>query len=235
LNISKGDKKLSPFFIFIIMPEQSSLSNLQKPLLAKLSKVCLDSNFLGGLPISDTDSPYDNYDDNFEILSSKARHFGENEIMDVDLEFMTKFLFDNQKLLTQFFETKDKSLLERLQIPVAKDYNLDYRVHGSSTFTEYYITTVSCYDKDWVIESIQQQEINGSWSYYDGKSQETDYNNWEVSDVDFDDVSEINYQPVKESLLDRLVLENTSGVVSSLDKQTLLKLKQIIESRLRSL
>jgi len=235
LNISKGDKKLSPFFIFIIMPEQSSLSNLQKPLLAKLSKVCLDSNFLGGLPISDTDSPYDNYDDNFEILSSKARHFGENEIMDIDLEFMTKFLFDNQKLLTQFFETKDKSLLERLQIPVAKDYNLDYRVHGSSTFTEYYITTVSCYDKDWVIESIQQQEINGNWSYYDGKSQETDYNNWEVSDVDFDDVSEIDYQPVKESLLDRLVLENTSGVVSSLDKQTLLKLKQIIESRLRSL
>lgn len=217
------------------MPEQSSLSNLQKPLLAKLSKVCLDSNFLGGLPISDTDSPYDNYDDNFEILSSKARHFGENEIMDIDLEFMTKFLFDNQKLLTQFFETKDKSLLERLQIPVAKDYNLDYRVHGSSTFTEYYITTVSCYDKDWVIESIQQQEINGNWSYYDGKSQETDYNNWEVSDVDFDDVSEIDYQPVKESLLDRLVLENTSGVVSSLDKQTLLKLKQIIESRLRSL
>jgi hypothetical protein len=235
LNISKGDKKLSPFFIFIIMPEQSSLSNLQKPLLAKLSKVCLDSNFLGGLPISDTDSPYDYYDDNFEILSSKARHFGENEIMDVDLEFMTKFLFDNQELLTQFFETKDKSLIDKLQIPVAKDYNLDYRVHGSSTFTEYYTTTVSCYDKNWVKESIQQQEINGSWSYYDGKSQETDYDNWEVSDVDFDDVSEIDYQPVKESLLDRLVLENTSGVVSSLDKQTLLKLKQIIESRLRSL
>jgi hypothetical protein len=235
LNISKGDKKLSPFFIFIIMPEQSSLSNLQKPLLAKLSKVCLDSNFLGGLPISDTDSPYDYYDDNFEILSSKARHFGENEIMDVDLEFMTKFLFDNQELLTQFFETKDKSLIDKLQIPVAKDYNLDYRVHGSSTFTEYFATTVSSYDESWVIQSIQQQEINGSWNYYDGKSQETDYNNWEVSDVDFDDVSEINYQPVKESLLDRLVLENTSGVVSSLDKQTLLKLKQIIESRLRSL
>lgn len=217
------------------MPEQSSLSNLQKPLLAKLSKVCLDSNFLGGLPISDTDSPYDYYDDNFEILSSKARHFGENEIMDVDLEFMTKFLFDNQELLTQFFETKDKSLIDKLQIPVAKDYNLDYRVHGSSTFTEYFATTVSSYDESWVIQSIQQQEINGSWNYYDGKSQETDYNNWEVSDVDFDDVSEINYQPVKESLLDRLVLENTSGVVSSLDKQTLLKLKQIIESRLRSL
>jgi len=235
LNISKGDKKLSPFFIFIIMSEQSSLSNLQKPLLAKLSKVCLDADFLGGLPINDYDSPYDNYDENFEILSSKARHFGENEIMDVDLEFMTKFLFNNQELLTQLFETKDKSLIDKLQIPIAKDYNLDYRVHGSCTFVEYYTTTVSCYDKSWVKESIQQQEVNGSWSYHDGKSEDIDYDNWEVSDVDYDDVSEINYQPVKESLLDRLVLENTSGVVSSLDKQTLLKLKQIIESRLRSL
>jgi hypothetical protein len=216
------------------MSEQSSLSNLQKPLLAKLSKVCLDADFLGGLPINDYDSPYDNYDENFEILSSKARHFGENEIMDVDLEFMTKFLFNNQELLTQLFETKDKSLIDKLQIPVTKDYILDYRVHGSCTFVEYYATTVSCYDKDWVKESIERQEINGSWSYYDGRSQDIDYDNWEVSDVDYDDVSEINYQPIKESLLDRLVLENTSGVVSSLDKQTLLKLKQIIESRLRS-
>lgn len=217
------------------MPEQSSLSNLQKPLLAKLSKACLDSDFLGGLPINDYDSPYYNYDDNFEILSSKARHFGENEIMDIDLEFMTKFLFNNQELLTQLFETKDKSLIDKLQIPVAKDYNLDYSVNGSCTFTEYYTTTVSCYEKDWVKESIERQEINGSWTYYDGKSENIDYDNWEVNDVDYDDVSEINYQPVKESLLDRLVLENTSGVVSSLDKQTLLKLKQIIESRLRSL
>jgi hypothetical protein len=40
---------------------------------------------------------------------------------------------------------------------------------------------------------------------------------------------------VTESLLSRLVLENTSEVASSLDKQTLLKLKQIIESRLRLL
>lgn len=217
------------------MPEQSSLSNLQKPLLAKLSKACLDSYFLGGLPINDYDSPYDNYDENFNILSSKARYFGENEIMNVDLEFMTKFLFNNQELLTQLFETKDKSLIDKLQIPVAKDYNLDYSVNGSCTFTEYYTTTVSCYEKDWVKESIERQEINGWWGYYDGKSENIDYDNWEVSDVDYDDVSEINYQPIKESLLDRLVVENTSGVVSSLDKQTLLKLKQIIESRLRSL
>jgi hypothetical protein len=51
----------------------------------------------------------------------------------------------------------------------------------------------------------------------------------------FDRVYEVNYNKIKDSVLYRIVLENTSEVVSSLDKQTLLKLKQIIESRLRSL
>jgi hypothetical protein len=218
------------------MPEQSSLSNLQKPLLAKLSKVCLDSNFLGGLPISNTDSPYDNYDDNFEILSSKARHFGENEIMDVDLEFMTKFLFDNQELLTLFFETKDKSLIDKLQIPVAKTYNLDYSVWGTCTYDEYLTQSFDSYDGNWVIDSANQQREDGNWDLYDGRNRgETTYDNFEESDHSFDRVYEVNDNKIKESLLDRLVLENTSEVVSSLDKQTLLKLKQIIESRLRSL
>jgi hypothetical protein len=50
------------------------------------------------------------------------------------------------------------------------------------------------------------------------------------------DVYEINESEIRnESVLDRLVIENTSDVVKSLDKQTLIKLKSIIESRLRSL
>jgi hypothetical protein len=36
-----------------------------------------------------------------------------------------------------------------------------------------------------------------------------------------------------ESILDRLVIENTSDVIKCLDKKTLIKLKSIIESRLR--
>ena len=95
------------------------------------------------------------------------------------------------------------------------------------------------YDKDWVADSAKQQREDGNWDLYDGRNiRETTYDNFDESDYSFDDVYEVNDDKtykIKESLLNRLVLENTSEVVSSLDKQTLLKLKQIIESRLRSL
>jgi hypothetical protein len=59
------------------------------------------------------------------------------------------------------------------------------------------------------------------------------YDNAEMNDWSIDNVSESISE--SKSLLGRLVVENTSEVISSLDKQTLLELKQIIDSRLRSL
>jgi hypothetical protein len=65
-------------------------------------------------------------------------------------------------------------------------------------------------------------------------AQPTEYENYEENDYNYGDVSEIDKTEIKtESILDRLVIENTSGVVNSLDKKTLIKLKSIIESRLR--
>jgi hypothetical protein len=125
---------------------------------------------------------------------------------------------------------------EDLIIPVAKTYNLDYSVWGSCSYEEYLTQSFDSYDEDWVIDSANQQREDGNWDLYDGRIRsEATYDNFEESDHSFDRVYEVNDNKIKESLLDRLVLENTSEVVSSLDKQTLLKLKQIIESRLRSL
>jgi hypothetical protein len=91
------------------------------------------------------------------------------------------------------------------------------------------------YDMDLVEDSAKQQRENGGWDLYDGYNvRETVYENFDESDYSFEEVRPVS-ESVKESLLDRLVLENTSEVVSSLDRQTLLKLKSIIDSRLRSL
>jgi hypothetical protein len=65
---------------------------------------------------------------------------------------------------------------------------------------------------------------------------ETEYDNYEESDYDYEDVYEIDESKNRnESVLDKLVIENTSEVIGSLDKKTLIKLKFIIESRLRLL
>jgi hypothetical protein len=214
--------------------EQSQFSRLPKKQLILLAEKLVDESFPSG-------NPYDgDYEEHYKNLESIGKYFNIN-VNDEDVQFFAKFLEINDNLIADIFannsqEITNKELIEQLEIPVAKTYNLDYSTWGTCTYEEYLAQSFDSYDEDWVIDSANQQREDGNWDLYDGRTtRETTYDNFEESDHSFDRVYEVNDNKIKESLLDRLVLENTSEVVSSLDKQTLLKLKQIIESRLRSL
>jgi hypothetical protein len=207
--------------------EQSQFSRLPKRQLVLIAERLVDESFPSG-------NPYDDYEEHYKNLVSIGKYFNIN-VNDEDVQFFAKFLEINDELLSNIFDG-DKSLIENIVIPVAKTYDLRYSVWGTCTYDEYLGQYFDAYDEDWVIDSAKQQREDGNWDLYDGRNiRETTYDNFDESDYSFDDVYEVNDDKIKESLLDRLVLENTSEVVSSLDKQTLLKLKQIIESRLRSL
>lgn len=215
--------------------EQSQFSRLPKKQLILIAEKLIDESFPSGNPYNDGE-----FEEHHNNLSSIGKYFNIN-VNDEDVQFFAKFLEINDDLIADIFannsqEINNKELIEKLEIPVAKTYNLDYSTWGTCTYEEYLAQSFDSYDEDWVIDSANQQREDGNWDLYDGRSRgETTYDNFEESDHSFDRVYEVNDNKIKESLLDRLVLENTSEVVSSLDKQTLLKLKQIIESRLRSL
>jgi hypothetical protein len=90
------------------------------------------------------------------------------------------------------------------------------------------------YDEEWVKDSAQQQNSDGNWNMWEGSERrDTEYENFEESDYSFGDVYEVNEnKPQNESVLGRLVVENTRDVVKSLDKKTLLELRRIIDSKL---
>jgi hypothetical protein len=215
--------------------EQSQFSRLPKKQLILIAEKLVDESFPIGNPYNDGE-----FEEHYNNLSSIGKYFNIN-VNDEDVQFFAKFLEINDNLIADIFannsqEINNKELIEQLEIPVAKTYNLDYSTWGTCTYEEYLAQSFDSYDEDWVIDSAKQQREDGNWDLYDGRTtRETTYDNFDVSDYSFDRVYEVNDNKIKESLLDRLVLENTSEVVSSLDKQTLLKLKQIIESRLRSL
>lgn len=215
--------------------EQSQFSRLPKKQLILIAEKLIDESFPSGNPYNDGE-----FEEHYNNLSSIGKYFNIN-VNDEDVQFFAKFLEINDDLIADIFannsqEINNKELIEKLEIPVAKTYNLDYSTWGTCTYEEYLAQSFDSYDEDWVIDSANQQREDGNWDLYDGRNRgETTYDNFEESDHSFDRVYEVNDNKIKESLLDRLVLENTSEVVSSLDKQTLLKLKQIIESRLRSL
>ena len=217
------------------MAEQSQFSRLPKKQLVFIAEKLVDEDFPIGNPYTD------DFDSAYSTLKEVSRYFSVDAVQE-DVEFFAKFLEINGEIIADLFannkeQMKNGQLIQQLEVPVAKNYNLDYEVDGSCTYTEYFSQEFDSYDEDWVRDSAEQQRQDGSWDMYDGRERSpTDYENFEVNDFDYGDVYEINETKIKtESILDRLVIENTSGVVNSLDKRTLLKLKLIIESRLRLL
>lgn len=209
--------------------EQSQFSKVSKKQLFFIAEKLIDAGF-------PTDNPYNDYDEHFKELENIGKYFNMN-VVDEDVQFFAKFLYINDGILTKIMEKSDILSYEDLIIPVAKTYELQYSTWGSCSYEEFLAQKFDSYDEDWVRDSAEQQRQDGNWDTYDGyERRKAEYDNFEESDMSYDRVVEVDDSTnVRESLLDRLVLENTSEVVSSLDKQTLLKLKQIIESRLRSL
>ena len=217
------------------MAEQSQFSKLSKIQLVSISVKLIDQDF----PIG---NPYESdYEDAYSILEEVSRYYS-IEVTNEDVEFFSKFLEINDEIIADLFannkeQMKNRELFEQLVIPVAKSYNMDYSSWGSCSYTNYMVQEFDSYDEEWVKDSAQQQQSDGNWSQWDGRERrDTEYENFEESDYRFGDVYEVNESKIKnESVLDRLVIENTSDVIDSLDKQTLIKLKSIIESRLRLL
>jgi hypothetical protein len=212
------------------MTEQSQFSKLPKKQLVLIAEKLVDESFPSGNPYDDRE-----FEEYYKLLEGIGKYFSISVIHE-DVEFFSKFLEMNDELLSKIFDPNgDKTLIDKLIIPVAQTYELLYNTWGSCTYDEYMGQKFDSYDMDWVMDSAEQQRNNGNWDLYDGyNTKQIEYDNFEQSDYNFDEVRPVG-ENIKESLLDRLVLENTSDVVSSLDRQTLLKLKSIIDSRLRSL
>jgi hypothetical protein len=211
------------------MADQSQFSRLPKKQLVLIAEKLIDEDFPQGNPYGDY-----GFSKHYNQLENIGKYFNISAVHE-DVEFFSKFLEMNDDVLAEIFETGDKSLSEKLIIPVAQTYELLYSVWGSCTYDDYMGQKFDSYDMNWIEDSAEQQRQDGNWDLYDGYNiRDTVYDNFDSSDHSFDEVRPVS-ESVKESLLDRLVLENTSEVVSSLDRQTLLKLKSIIDSRLRSL
>jgi hypothetical protein len=210
------------------MADQSQFSRLPKKQLVLIAEKLIDEDFPQGNPYGDY-----GFSKYYNQLENIGKYFNISAVHE-DVEFFSKFLEMNDDVLAGIFDG-DKSLIDKLVIPVAQTYELLYSVWGSCTYDDYMSQKFDSYDMNWVEESAEQHRNDGSWDLYSGTNiRDTIYDNFDESDHSFDEVRPVS-ENIKESLLDRLVLENTSEVVSSLDRQTLLKLKSIIDSRLRSL
>ena len=211
------------------MANQSNFSRFPKKQLVFISSKIVDDGF----DWQSLDNEYENeYDECEKILGNASLYFNES-VVEEDVQFFAKFLEINDDLLSQIFETNDKVLIERLIIPEANDYLVEYTVNGSCTFVEDYETKFSSYDKSWVISSLNMENNDGNWDFYSGHLKDTHYDNWEMDDWEIDEVKEMGN--TQESHNPRKLLENTEKLIPKLDKETLISLKFLIDKQLRGL
>jgi hypothetical protein len=211
------------------MADQSTFSRFPKKQLVFIANKLIEDGF-------EWDDITHNYDavyyENENILSKISKYFDESVVED-DVQFFMKFLEINSGLLSRI-SNGDKSMIEQLIIPQSKDYLVEYTTQGSCTFIEYYETRFSCYDKDWVTDSLYSQRNDGNWDVYSGVLKDTQYDNWEINDWEVDEVKDVP-NDVQESRNPRKLLENTEKLIPKLDKDTLVSLKFLIDKQLRNL
>ena len=184
----------------------------------------------------DFENPYNEFDENYLILEKLCKFVGIDSLLNRDVEFISKFMTDNSELIQKIFETKDKSLLSQLEYPKNKMFKVQYEIYSNQSIVEIYTVDWDSYDKNFVRSSLIKTSNDGNFDEWTGPLLRTDVLDSEVSEwvINDDDITEINTEKT-ESILDRLVIENTSSVINSLDRNTLINLRNIINSRLSSL
>jgi len=212
-----------PFFVFINM---SVLSKQPLKVLLTLSKLLVEDGF-------NYQNPWDYVDDNMEKLKSSGSWLGESLDED-DMEFISAFIIENLKTILSSIhnELTNSEAVERIFIPQKKKFNAYYEIWGSASLTEKYKTTWECYYEEWVNDSLRYSYNDGSWDYYNGDYLEHETDNFEPDNFDITYVTKL--REGKKPILDRLVVENTKDLLENLDRETLVKLRNLINEKLSS-
>jgi len=185
-------------------------------------------------------NPYDEYDTLSADLLEAVKYFGIKNISRLDMEFLASFIDLNDEVLSQLFdsETQNKQELYRqLEIPKPEKYTYDVMATGHGYVTETYKHTELTYNPEWIPIMVDALRYNSDeFEYYDGELTDTLVEEFEVTGLEIDDIFRVMTQTsLKESILKRLVVENTESMIDSLDFQTLIELKKIIDKKLHSL
>ena len=204
----------------------SVLSKQPLKVLLTLSKLLVEDGF-------NYQNPWDYVDDNMETLKSSGSWLGES-LNEDDMEFISAFIIENLKTILSSIhnELTNSEAVERMFIPQKKKFSAYYEVWGSASLTEKYKTTWECYYEEWVNDSLRYSYNDGSWDYYDGDYLEHETDDFEPDNFDITYVEKL--REGKKPILDRLVVENTKDLLENLDRETLVKLRNLINEKLSS-
>ena len=204
---------------------ESKLAKLPVKVLVEISNKLLENDF-------DWENPYNpGYGDSCDILEDAAAWTGIRTMESMDIEFMARFIYINEGLINLW--NKGTKQPNDFIIPKPKKFLVEYSSKGRGYVTQNYRTDWTSYDEDWINDSMRELNSAGDWSYYDGDYIDQDVEDFDEDDLDIDRIQEMPNQR-NENIISKLVLENTTDVLDNLDRDTLIKLRNLISQKLSS-
>ena len=175
-------------------------------------------------PISKLLDPFNDTNEYKRELEEIVQYFGIEDLNFSDVEFIAKFISVNSSVIQDFLDTRDLKNIELIVYPEQKTYSVFYEVWGPATFTEKYMVSWPSYDKNWVSKSLKENYYEGEFSHYDGNYQDYEVENFEPDRFEVVDFIAENQKK-----------SNNKPLLETLDKKTLLKLRKVIDERLKLL
>lgn len=206
----------------------SSLEKQPIKVIATIASMCMDDDFDYQEPSSS---------ENYDILRSSSKWAGLEPDNVLDVEFISSFIQKNHHLLTKWKdkEIKFNEIANKFIIPTSKKFIVEYSLSGRAYLIERRKTDWESYNQDWIKDTMESLRSEGQWNYWEDKLLDTEYEDFEEDNFEVDYIDEMNKNNQKESIYSKLVLENTKDLLEGLDKNTLLKLKNLVESKLKFL
>ena len=178
-------------------------------------------------------NPWDEAEDN-QILFEGASSWVGMKVEYEDMEFIAAFMNINEPLLEQLSEKQisKQQAISEISLPKLKKFKIYYEIWGPATLTEKYSTKWESYDESWVNDSFRHSYIEGDFEYYEGNYEEYETDNFEPDNFDIFHTRKITES--KKPILSKLLVENTKDALDSLDRETLLELRNLINQKLSS-
>ena len=209
---------------------ESQFESLDLKEIASITKICLEKGLRFNEPF---------LQNNYDILYSVSKLFGNSQIDSFDVEYICAFTLENYHLLQNWIDKNNSydSISGKLRKPKLKKFQVYYKVSSREFVIEYYKTDWDSFNKDWVEESIQETLSSGGWDYYretpiEREVIDSDRHEFEISSVE--SYKDLELESVEKNII-RLLSENTEKIVGNLDRNSLIRIRKIIDSKLKSL
>lgn len=175
------------------------------------------------------------YYKNFDVIQSASQRFGYSSIDTLDQEFFHSFIMKNYPLLASWVDKQKnfEEIARKLVIPKIQSYKVVYNIKTTEFIEEIYETIHECYDADLVSDSLKESLNSGAWDYFNGKLLEREVYDSNIESWNVESITKYTNEQFENTILN-IISENTEKSIDGLDRETLLKIKKIIDDKLNS-